>query len=357
MNKLSISFLLVLIASMAFAPTLNTVHADSQLDILIKITENIKEHIKAEIDKMNVVPQQVYQLYDDGIKETDLLIQATQKEDAVSAKQHFINSMVAFKNASIAIAESDSEKTQKILIPDRSQTIKKYENNINKLKIISNKLNANINFEQIDNLLTLAKSNLIQGNFEQNEEIISNIVLQGKKIYQVLFEISEKNKIFRAKHFAQKYAERINVLISQAKEIGLYQTADDLEQSKIQLLQANTTKNIIKQFKITITFKLKVDQVKEIHHTKLLKYKSTIDSLENKAKRLADDATENSGADFFLNKVFSLIEEVNKDLQDLEYAPATIRDDPKYFDLTIGKKIKTIKDILIKVEKLIYTSS
>ena len=52
MNKLSISFLLVLIASMAFAPTLNTVHADSQLDILIKITENTKEHIKAEIDKM-----------------------------------------------------------------------------------------------------------------------------------------------------------------------------------------------------------------------------------------------------------------------------------------------------------------
>ncbi len=115
MNKLSVSFLLVLIASMGFASTLNTVHADSQLDILIKITENTKEHIKAEIDKMNIVPQQVHRFYDDGIKQTELLIQAAQKEDTVLAKQYFINSMIAFKNASIAIVESDSEKTQKIL--------------------------------------------------------------------------------------------------------------------------------------------------------------------------------------------------------------------------------------------------
>jgi len=40
----------------------------------------------------------------------------------------------------------------------------------------------------------------------------------------------------------------------------------------------------------------------------------------------------------------------------LEYAPGRTAD-AKYLDLTVGKKIQTIKDLLLKVEKLIYVSS
>ena len=65
----------------------------------------------------------------------------------------------------------------------------------------------------------------------------------------------------------------------------------------------------------------------------------------------------NSAASYFLDRAFNLIEDVRGDLKDLEYAPPTLRDDSKYIDLTIGNKIKTIKEILIKVERLIYTSS
>jgi hypothetical protein len=65
----------------------------------------------------------------------------------------------------------------------------------------------------------------------------------------------------------------------------------------------------------------------------------------------------NSGAEYFLKKAFSLIEDVRMDIKDLEYAPTMMRDDSKYVDLTIGSKIKTIKDILVKVERLAYTSS
>jgi len=39
----------------------------------------------------------------------------------------------------------------------------------------------------------------------------------------------------------------------------------------------------------------------------------------------------------------------------LEYAPGETN--AKNLDLTIGKKIQTIKDLLLKVEKLIYVSS
>ena len=146
MNKPLVFFSLFLVASMAFVTTPNTVHADSQLDILIKITQNTKEHIKNDIDKLSDISQEVYDFYDEGTRETVLLTQAAEKEDVVSARQHFISAMIAFKQTSLAISETESQKTPQTIIYDQSQTLKKYENNIKKLKIISAKLNTDIDF-------------------------------------------------------------------------------------------------------------------------------------------------------------------------------------------------------------------
>jgi len=345
MNKIPIFFLLFLVTSMAFVTTPNVAHADSQLDILIKIALNTKEHIKADIDKVIDVTKEAREQFDEGVKETDLLIKTTEEGDVVSARQHFISAMIAFKKASIA-TDTTSDESQKALIPDRSQTIKKYETNIKKLKVISDRLKANIDFEQIDQLLALAKTNYAQGNFVQNEQTLSNIATDG-----------EQNKIYRAQHFAKKHVERIDDLILQAKEIGLYETVNVLEQSRVQLLQANSTQIIKQQFKITIVYMLKVDHAKEAQQNKFLKLKVIIDSLENNAKKLSNDVEVNSAASSFLDRAFNLIEDVRSDLKDLEYAPTTLRDYSKYIDLTIGNKIESIKEMLIKVERLIYTSS
>jgi len=356
MNKLLVFFSLFLVASMCFVTIPNTAQADSQLDILIKITQNTKEHIKNDIDKLNNVSQEVYDFFDEGTKETALLIQAAEKEDASSTKQHFISAMIAFKQASLAILENESQKTPQVVTYDHSQTIKKYENNIKKLKLISGKLNADIDFEQIDQLLALAKENISKGSIEQTKEVIGKISSEGKQIQKLLYEISEQNKIHKAKQFVQKHAERINSLILQAKTFGLDKTANDLAVSKIQLLQANTTGQIKQQFKIIIIHQQKVEQVKETNQAELLKLQALLVPLEKKAQRLADDLKENNTADYLLKRAFNLIEEVKQDIKELEYAPGRIND-TKYLDLTIGKKIQTIKDLLIKAEKIIYISS
>ena len=356
MNKIPIFFLLFLVTSMVFVTTPITVHADSQLDILIKISLNTKEHIKTDIEKAADISKEAYLQFDEGVKETDLLIEAAEAGDVVSARQHFISAMVAFKKVSIA-TETVADKSQQSLTPDRSQTIEKYENNIIKLKEISDKLNAGVDFEQIDQLLDLAKNNYAQGSFVQNEKVLSQIASEGREIHKLLYEISEQSKIYRAQHFAKKQAERITDLILEAKQIGLHQTAIDLEESKVQLLQANSTQVIKQQFKIIIIHKQKVDNAKDLQQAKFLKFKAILDSLENKAKKLASDVEVNSGAEYFLKKAFSLIEDVRMDIKDLEYAPTMMRDDSKYVDLTIGNKIQSIKDILIKVERLIYISS
>ena len=356
MNKIPIFFLLFLVTSMGFVTIPNVAHADSQLDILIKIALNTEDHIKADIDKAIDVTKEAREQFDEGVKETNLLIKTTEDGDAVSARQHFVNAMVAFKEASIAI-DITSDESQRGLIPDRNQTIKKYETNIKKLKIISDRLKANIDFEQIDQLLALAKTNYAQGNSVQNEQTLSNIATDGREIHKLLYEISEQNKIYRAQHFAKKHVERIDDLIIQAKEIGLHETVNVLEQSRVQLLQANSTQIIKQQFKITVVYMQKVDHAKEAQQNKFLKLKVIIDSLENNAKKLSNDVEVNSAASSFLDRAFNLIEDVRSDLKDLEYAPTTLRDYSKYIDLTIGNKIESIKEILIKVERLIYTSS
>ena len=356
MNKLLVFFSLFLVASMGFVTIPNTVHADLQLDILIKITQNTKEHIKNDIDKLSNISQEVYDFYDEGIRETALLSQAAENEDAKSAKQHFISAMIAFKRTSLVISESEPQKTPQIATYDHNQTIKKYENNIKKLKIVSAKLNTDIDFEQIDQLLALAKANIAKGSLEQTKEVLDKISTEGKQIQKLLYEISEQNRIHKAKQFVQKHTERINSLILQAKTFGLQNTADVLQQSKIQLLQANTTNQIKQQFKIIIIYKQKVEQVKETNQAELLRLQSLLIPLEKKAQRLADDLKENNAANSFLKKAFSLIEETKQDIKDLEYAPGRIGE-TKYLDLTIGKNIQLIKDLLMKVEKLIYISS
>jgi len=356
MNKPLVFFSLFLVASMCFVTIPNTAQADSQLDILVKITQNTKEHIKNDIDKLNNVSQEVYDFFDEGTKETALLIQAAEKEDASSTKQHFISAMIAFKQASLAISENESQKTPQAATYDHSQTIMKYENNIKKLKLISGKLNADIDFEQIDQLLALAKENISKGSIEQTKQVIGKISSEGKQIQKLLYEISEENRIHKAKQFVQKHAERINSLILQAKTFGLDKTANVLAQSQIQLLQANTTGQIKQQFKIIIIHQQKVEQVKETNQAELLKLQALLVPLEKKAQRLADDLKENNTADYLLKRAFNLIEEVKQDIKELEYAPGRIND-TKYLDLTIGKKIQTIKDLLIKAEKIIYISS
>jgi len=356
MNKLLVFFSLFLVASMCFVTIPNAAQADSQLDILIKITQNTKEHIKNDIDKLNNISQEVYDLFDEGAKETSLLIQAAEKEDASSAKQHFISAMIAFKQASLVISENESQKTSQAATNDHSQTIKKYENNIKKLKLISGKLNADIDFGQIDQLLALAKENISKGSIEQTKAVLGKVSSEGKQIQKLLYEISEQNKIHKAKQFVQKHAERINSLILQAKTFGLDKTANDLAVSQIQLLQANTTGQIKQQFKIIIIHQQKVEQVKETNQAELLKLQALLVPLEKKAQTLADDLKENNVADYLLKRAFNLIEEVKQDIKELEYAPGRIND-TKYLDLTIGKKIQTIKDLLIKAEKIIYISS
>ncbi len=107
--------------------------------------------------------------------------------------------------------------------------------------------------------------------------------------------------------------------------------------------------------KIIIIHQQKVEQAKKVSHAEILRLQSLLDPLEKEAKRLSADVQGNNAATNLLNKAFVLIEQTKQDIKDLEYVSGRI--DTKNLDLTLGKNLQAIKDLLMKVEKLIYTSS
>jgi len=343
MKKLFFFFLLFLIASMTVVTIPHNVNAESQLDILVRITENTKQHIKTDMNKIGNISNEIQQLYDKGLKEIDLLTDAAKNEDAVSAKQHFHAAMTTFKKIRIAISglESETVPLQPSII--QSQTIKKYEWNIKKLKDVSLKLNTNINFESIDGLMNLAKKNLTAGNVGQTQQTLDKIADKGRKIQKLLYDISQEGKFDRAKQFVIEYTKNVNKLIETAKKMGLSDTVGKLENSKTIIIHANTTNQIVNQHKIIIILKYKIEQVNYLQQAKLLQLKSILTGFENKAKILADQVTEDNAAKYFLKNIFYLIDEAKKDL----------KNSPE----SVYEKITTIKNLLIKTEKLINNSS
>ena len=343
MKKLFFFFLLFLIASMTVVTIPHNVNAESQLDILVRITENTKQHIKTDMNKIGNISNEIQQLYDKGLKEIDLLTDAAKNEDAVSAKQHFHAAMTTFKKIRIAISglESETVPLQPSII--QSQTIKKYEWNIKKLKDVSFKLNTNINFESIDGLMNLAKKNLTAGNVGQTQQTLDKIADKGRKIQKLLYDISQEGKFDRAKQFVIEYTKNVNKLIETAKKMGLSDTVGKLENSKTIIIHANTTNQIVNQHKIIIILKYKIEQVNYLQQAKLLQLKSVLSSFENKAKILSDQVTEDNAAKYFLKNIFYLIDEAKKDL----------KNSPE----SVYEKITQIKNLLIKTEKLINNSS
>jgi len=66
MNKILDLISIFLIVSMGFVTNPNIIYADSQLDVLVKITQNTKEQIKNDIDKLDNISQKVNDFYDEG---------------------------------------------------------------------------------------------------------------------------------------------------------------------------------------------------------------------------------------------------------------------------------------------------
>jgi hypothetical protein len=225
--------------------------------------------------------------------------------------------------------------------------------NYQKLRQISDKLGANIDFSEMESLLSLAKQNSQRGESDKAKQAIDQIALKGLQIYKTLQTINEENKIIRAQALAERYVDRINSLIVQAKTSGLLDYVEKLENTKTQLVSSNSTSQISKNIKIVITIhndikeinknNLQQIDVDDIRLSQTQRITSELNQLETKAKLLHSDAQESNKALYYVEKALAIIDNVRNNL-----------DSP---ESKINANIKQIERLLEAAEKIVQEST
>ena len=360
MNKIYGIIAIFAFAGLLLPTSAMQVEAESDLDYMLNIAEKAKRYIKHNIDEMENSNTQdwknrqaVLEIYNKSTYEIDQLSTAIKDGDVKSAREHFISSMSKIKQISQMLNQIAENKAQDAALPDHSQIIKRYEMNYQRLQQISNKIGANVDFSEMKSLISLAKQNNQQGESDKAKQTIDQIALKGLEIYKTLQSINEKNKIIRAQALAEKYVDRINTLIVQAKTSGLLDYVKQLENTKTQLVSSNSTSQITKQIRIVITIHNDIQEINrnnlqqidvdEIQLSQKQRITSELAQLETKAKLLHSEAKGSNAALYYVEKAMGVIDNMRNNLDDSERK--------------INSKLQLIDQLLTKAEKIVQEST
>ena len=360
MNKLFGIIVIFAFAGLLIPTSVMQVEAASDLDYMLTIAEKGKKYIKLKIDEMqnsNIQEwknqQIVLDIYDKSTHEIDELSKAIEKGDVKSARKLFISSMHKIKQISLMLNQIAVNKAQDDSLPDYSQILKRYEINIEKQKQISKNLQANIDFSEMDNLLLLGKENTKTGKNVQTKQVIDQIALKGLEINKQFVSINQANKIIKAQALAERYVDKINTLIVQAKSSGLLDIASQLENTKLTLVSSNSTSQITKNIKIIITINKNIKEIKqssleqiyidEIKLSHQQKFTGKLNQLDTKAKFLHSESIGSNAALYYVEKALSIISDIRNNLDASEEKTTS--------------KIKLIEQLLSKAEKIVQEST
>ena len=296
----------------------------------------------------------VLEIYDKSSNEIEQLEEAIENGDVKSARKLFVSSMSNIKQISLMLNQIAENKAQDEALPNYPLILERYEMNIQKLKQMSEKLDATTDFSEVDNLILLGKQNAKNSKNDQTKQVIDQIALKGLEINKYLISINQANKIIKAQALAERYIDRINSLIVQAKTSGLLDIANQLESTKIQLVSSNSTSQITKNIKIIITINNNIKEtqqklrqanfdVDEIKLSQNQKFTGKLNQLETKANFLHSESIGSNAALYYVEKALSIISDIRNNLDNSEGK--------------ITSKIKLVEQLLSKAEKIVQEST
>ena len=259
--------MLFLIASLL--GTISTyAYAESETESLVRLATQARDHIKLELSNTESVSNEIKKLYEQGSAEIDALNNAAKEENAEEARTHFLAAMKIFKEIGQQISQVRPVAERALAQDTNTQygikpVIDRMEKYVDRLKGIAEKNGVEIDFQALDELIITAKNNYNSGDLgsaEKNIGILESLTLD---VYNVLKDNADQKKIMRAKDFAEKQIQRVDTLIVQARDLGLSENiTKNLEQSRIQLIKASNSSQIVKQTRIIITLKNQFDESK-----------------------------------------------------------------------------------------------
>ena len=259
--------MLFLIASLL--GTISTyAYAESETESLVRLATQARDHIKLELSNTESVSNEIKKLYEQGSAEIDALNNAAKEENAEEARTHFLAAMKIFKEIGQQISQVRPVAERALAQDTNTQygikpVIDRMEKYVDRLKGIAEKNGVEIDFQTLDELIITAKNNYNSGDLgsaEKNIGILESLTLD---VYNVLKDNADQKKTMRAKDFAEKQIQRVDTLIVQARDLGLSENiTKNLEQSRLQLIKASNSSQIVKQTRIIITLKNQFDESK-----------------------------------------------------------------------------------------------
>jgi hypothetical protein len=266
MNK-TYFVMLFLIASLL--GTISThAYAESETESLVRLAIQARDHIKSELSNTESVPDEIKKLYEQGSAEIDALNNAAKEENTEEARAHFLAAMRIFKEIGQQISQARPVAELALAQDTNTQygikpVIDRMEKYVDRLKGIAEKNGVEIDFRALDELITTARNNYNSGDLGSAEKTIGILESLTLDVYNALKDNADQKKAMRAKDFAEKQIQRVDILIVQAKDLGLSENiTKNLEQSRLQLIKASNSSQIAKQTKIIITLKNQFDESK-----------------------------------------------------------------------------------------------
>ena len=304
MNK-TYFVMLFLVASLL--GTISTyAYAESETESLVRLATQARDHIKLELSNTESVPDEIKKLYEHGSAEIDALNNAAKEENAEEARTHFLAAMKIFKEIGQQISQVRPVAERALAQDTNTQygikpVIDRMEKYVDRLKGIAEKNGVEIDFQALDELIITARNNYNSGDLGSAEKTIGILESLTLDVYNVLKDNADQKNAVRAKDFAEKQIQRVDTLIVQAKDLGLSENiTKNLEQSRLQLIKASNSSQIVKQTRIIITLKNQFDE------SKANRIDAIINNLEAKLDKLSSKRIDTAK----LDKAKSMLDEL-----------------------------------------------
>ncbi len=260
--------LLILVASMTLGGMTTNVFAQDDPTILLKLVKHTQEQIRNQIPGNS--SDELKQLFEEGILKVDALEESLVNNDIISAQEHFHSSMKIFTEISRQLTTSDvtSEaiNNNKNNVEDTSHFLQRLQVHVNNLKTIAKNHNTLINFSELDKLFSKAKQQINDNQHILYPETLQEIKETIAEIKTGLHEEALKQKPQRAQEYAQKYLERLDRLIENAKKQGIPdEIIEKLETSKENLSLTQNPNEIIMEIREIKSIKTQFELTQNDH--------------------------------------------------------------------------------------------
>ena len=285
MKSISIFLFLILTSTLIFGSSINTIYAQDNPSILIKIAKRAQDQIQNQITTQT--PLEIKNLFEEGKNEYSALEDSLSKDDLTSAKEHFLSAMKIYSEVSRQLASNQSAESEVKSTPttqnNPTNEFLRLYSYVNNLKTIAQKHNSSIDFITLDELFVTAKNQISNREYNEATGTIQEIKQSIIEINNNLRHEASQQEQTRANSFAQKYVIQLDRLIDHAQSVGLSsEIIQKLETARENLVSASTPSEIIKEVRNIML----IQQQFDISENKLLQLR--ISQLEEAVSNLSD---------------------------------------------------------------------